>query len=237
MTDPVNILATQGSSRHSAERRFRLYGMIAIAISLGFLAVMVISIIIRGTGAFQQSFVDIAIELPAEKIDPDGTGDPAVIKKSRFGSILKKALRERFPDAKSRAEKKQLYKLVSSTAEYSVRDAVVANPSLVGTTATFSVRASSDVDMYLKGNIDASLDESQRRISDLQLGWIKDLQEKGQIEKRFNTQFFTGGDSREPEQAGILGAVMGSALSLLVCFLLSFPIGVLAAVYLEEFAS
>lgn len=237
MTDTVDILATKGSSRHAAERRFRIYGMIAIAISLGFLALMVISIVIQGTGAFQQSFVDIAIELPAEKIDPDGTGDPAVIKKSRFGSILKKALRERFPEAKSRKEKKQLYKLISSTAEYTVRDMVVANPSLVGTTATFSVRASSDVDMYLKGNIDASLDESQRRISDLQLGWIKDLQDKGEIEKRFNTQFFTGGDSREPEQAGILGAVMGSALSLLVCFLLSFPIGVLAAVYLEEFAS
>ena len=236
MTEPVNILVTAGSSRHSAERRFRIYGMIAIAISLGFLAVMVISIAIRGTGAFQQSFVDIAIELPVEKIDPDGTGDPAVIKKSRFGSILKKALRGRFPEAKSRKEKKQLYKLISSTAEYTVRDAVVANPSLVGTTATFSVRASSDVDMYLKGHIDASLDESQRRVSDLQLSWIKDLQSKGQVEKRFNTQFFTGGDSREPEQAGILGAVMGSALSLLVCFLLSFPIGVLTAVYLEEFA-
>ncbi|MEP1210036.1 MAG: phosphate ABC transporter permease PstA [Rhizobiaceae bacterium] len=236
MTDTVNILATADSPRHSAERRFRIYGILAIAVSLGFLAVMVISIAIRGTGAFQQSFVDIAIELPAEKIDPDGTGDPVVIKKSRFGSILKKALRERFPEAKSRKEKKQLYKLVSSTAEYSVRDAVVANPSLVGTTATFSVRASSDVDMFLKGNIDARLDESQRRVSDLQLSWIKDLQEKGQIEKRFNKQFFTGGDSREPEQAGILGAVMGSALSLLVCFLLSFPIGVLAAVYLEEFA-
>ncbi|MEP0941732.1 MAG: phosphate ABC transporter permease PstA [Rhizobiaceae bacterium] len=236
MTDTVNILATAGSSRHSAERRFRIYGTIAIAISLGFLAVMVASIAMRGTGAFQQSFVDIAIELPANKIDPKGTGDPTVIKKSRFGSLLKKALRERFPEAKSRKEKKQLYKLISSTAEYSVRDAVVANPSLVGTTATFSVRASSDVDMFLKGNIDATLDESQRRVSDLQLGWIEDLQSKGQIEKRFNSQFFSGGDSREPEQAGILGAVMGSALSLLVCFLLSFPIGVLAAVYLEEFA-
>ena len=210
--------------------------MMAILISLGFLAMMVISIAIRGTGAFQQTFVQINIELPAKKIDPKETGDPEVIRKSRFGSILKAALRDRFPDVKSRKEKRQLYKLISATAEYGVRDQVVANPSLVGTTASFWVRASSDVDMYLKGNIDASLDESQRRISDLQLGWINDLQDNGQIEKRFNTQFFTSGDSREPEQAGILGAVVGSALSLLVCFLLSFPIGVLAAVYLEEFA-
>lgn len=237
MTDAVNILATSSSPRHAAESRFRLYGVIAIIISLGFLFVMVGSIAIRGTGAFQQSFVNIAVPLPAEKIDPKGTADPQVIRKSRFGGILKSALREMFPEAKSRKDKRQLYKLVSATAEYSLRDHVVANPDLVGTTASVWVRASSDIDMYLKGNIDGTLDESQRQVSDLQLAWAAELQSKGRIEKRFNTQFFTGGDSREPEQAGILGAVTGSALSLLVCFLLSFPIGVLAAVYLEEFAS
>ena len=113
---------------------------------------------------------------------------------------------------------------------------MVANPKLVGTRASLWVRASSDVDMFLKGNISAEVAEDQRRVSDLQLGWIKDLHDKGQIEKRFNTQFFTSGDSREPEQAGILGAIIGSALTLLVCFLFSFPTGVLSAVYLEEFA-
>ncbi len=236
MTEAADILAKENSPRHSAERRFRAYGIIAIAISIGFLALMMGSILISGSGALQQTFVDLEIEVPAKKVDPDGTSDPAVIKKARFGSILKKALRERFPEAKSRKEKKALYKLVSATAEYTVRDAVVADPSLVGKKSTFLIRASSDVDMFMKGNIDASLDESQRRVNDKQLAWIKQLQEAGQIEKRFNTQFFTSGDSREPEQAGILGAVTGSFLTLMVCFLLSFPLGVLAAVYLEEFA-
>ena len=236
MTDTVDIRIPARSPRHRSERRFRLYGMAAIAVSLGFLALMVGSIVLRGTGAFQQAFVNIEINLPANKIDPDGTGDPLVIKKSRFGSLVKKAMRERFPEAKSRKEKRQLYKLISATAEYGVRDTVVANPKLVGTRASFWVRASSDVDMFLKGNISAEVAEDQRRVSDLQLGWIKDLQDKGQIEKRFNTQFFTSGDSREPEQAGILGAIIGSALTLLVCFLFSFPTGVLSAVYLEEFA-
>ena len=198
---------------------------------------MIGAILLRGTGAFQQTFVQLEIHIPASKVDPNNTKDPLIIIKARFGAILKEAMRERFPDAKSRKDKKSLYKLVSSTAEYTVRDAVVADPSLVGKTSTFSIRASSDVDMYMKGNIDATLEESQRRINDIQLGWIKQLQEAQQIEKKFNTQFFTGGDSREPEQAGIWGAVVGSALSLLVCFLLSFPLGVLAAVYLEEFAS
>lgn len=237
MTDTTNIIATGLSPRHRAERRFRFYGISAIVISLGFLVIMVGAIVMRGAGVFQQTILHVEINVPAEKVDPDGTGEPGVIKKARFNSILKKAMRERFPEAKSRKDKKALYKLISSTAEYTVRDAVVADPSLVGKTSTFSIRASSDVDMFMKGNIDATLDQSQRRISDKQLEWIKQLQDANQIEKQFNTLFFTGGDSREPEQAGIWGAVAGSALTLLVCFLLSFPLGVLAAVYLEEFAS
>lgn len=237
MTELNNIIGTNQSPRHKAERRFRIYGIMAITVSLGFLVVMIGAILLRGTGAFQQTFVQLEIHIPASKVDPNNTKDPLIIIKARFGAILKEAMRERFPDAKSRKDKKSLYKLVSSTAEYTVRDAVVADPSLVGKTSTFSIRASSDVDMYMKGNIDATLEESQRRINDKQLSWIKQLQEAQQIEKKFNTQFFTGGDSREPEQAGIWGAVVGSALSLLVCFLLSFPLGVLAAVYLEEFAS
>lgn len=236
MTDPDSILRVAGSSRQKAEGRFRAYGMIAIILSLGFLVVMVGSILVRGTGAFQQTFVQVEVTLPPEKIDPDNSGDPKEIKKARFGSLLKAALRDRFPEAKSRKDKRSLYKLVSATAEYTIRDEVVANPSLVGQTHKFWIRASSDIDMFMKGNIDATLEESQRRVNDKQLAWVNDLVAKNEIEKRFNTQFFTGGDSREPEQAGIWGAVMGSALTLLVCFLFSFPVGVLAAVYLEEFA-
>lgn len=237
MTDPDTILRREGSKRHKAESRFRAYGMIAIAISLAFLFIMIGSIVMRGTGAFQQTFVQVAVTLPSEKLDPEGTGDPDLLRKARYGSLLKSALRDRFPEAKSRADKRSLYRLVSSTAEYTIRDEVTANPSLVGGKHSFWIRTSSDVDQFMKGTIDGSLDESQRRVNDLQLGWIDSLSEAGQIETRFNTQFFTGGDSREPEQAGILGAITGSALTLLICFLLSFPMGVLAAVYLEEFAA
>ena len=230
MTDNISIVAVGGSKRKSAEKRFRLYGMTAIMISLAFLMVMVGSIVIRGSSAFQQSFVQIEMELPTDEIDAQN------IASERFGKRLKAALREKFPDAKTRKDKKLLYGLISSTAEYAIRDQIVQNPELIETRATFSVRTSSDVDMYLKGFIDPKLDENQRRLNDKQLAWITKLQNEGLVETKFNTQFFTGGDSREPEQAGILGAVVGSALSLLVCFLLSFPLGVLTAVYLEEFA-
>ncbi|MEL7273741.1 MAG: phosphate ABC transporter permease PstA [Pseudomonadota bacterium] len=229
---------TQGvdPKRHRSERLFRAFGIAAIALSLGFLVVMISSIVLRGTGAFQTTFVQIEIDLPEDKIDPEGTRNPEELALVRYGSILKQALRERFPEASTRAQRRELYRLVSATAEYTVRDQVAANPDLIGTRAKFWVRSSSDVDMFAKGNIDGSVDESQRRISDQQISWIESLRSEDALESRFNAQFFTSGDSREPEQAGIWGAVVGSFYSLLVCFILSFPLGVLAAVYLEEFA-
>lgn len=232
-----SILSDKKSPRRRAEARFKAYGVIAILISLGFLVVMLGTIMVRGSGALQQTWVEIEVPLPMEKIAPDGDLSEEALKKVRFGSILKAALRERFPEASSRSDKKSLYKLVSSTAEYGIRDRVAQNPELVGTAARFWVRASSDVDMLVKGNIDPSLDESLRRVDDKQIAWVDDLKDKGQLELRFNTEFFKSGDSREPEQAGIWGAIVGSFYTLLVCFTLSFPLGVLAAVYLEEFAT
>ena len=231
MTENLDIVASQGNlKRHRSEFRFRLFGMFAILLSLSFLLVIIASIGLRGTSAFRTSFIQIEMELPADKLDAEN------IKSERFGKRLKAALRDKFPEAKSRKEKKKLYGLVSSTAEYSIRDQIIDTPELIGTRANFWVRTSSDADMFLKGYIDRTLDESQRRLDDRQIAWLEQLQGEGRIESRFNTQFFTNGDSREPEQAGVLGAVIGSALSLLVCFLISFPIGVLSAVYLEEFA-
>ena len=230
MTDPHNIIAVDGAARHRAQQRFRIYCLLAIGISIAFLFIMVGSIAMRGTSAFKQSFVQIEIELVADAIDAEN------VKATRFGKFIKKALRNDFPEATSRKDKKKLYRLISANAEYSVRDQVEANPQLIGTRAKLWVRASSDVDMYLKGYVDVSLDESKRRLNDQQLKWISQLEQEGKIEIRFNSKFFTTGDSREPEQAGVLGAIIGSALSLLVCFILSFPLGVLAAVYLEEFA-
>jgi len=230
MTENLEILSQGNSKRHRSEFRFRVFGMFAILLSLSFLLVIVGSIALRGTSAFRTSFIQIEMELPADELDA------STLKGERFGKRLKKALREKFPEAKSRKEKKKLYGLVSSTAEYSIRDQIIETPELIGTRASFWVRTSSDTDMFLKGYIDRTLDESQRRLDDQQIAWLEKLQKESRIESRFNTQFFTNGDSREPEQAGVLGAVIGSALSLLVCFLIAFPIGVLSAVYLEEFA-
>ena len=231
----VTITGTRAGKRHAAERRFRACGIFAIALSLGFLVFIVGTIAWQSRGAFMQTFVKVAVELPAERLDPDGARDPQALARAPYGPVLKAALRERFPDAKKRSEKRDLYALVSSTAEYTVRDAVVANPDLIGTTADIWVRASADLDRAVRGDVDRTAPNG--RVSPRQFAWLDQLRESGEIERRFNVAFFTRGDSREPEQAGILGAMMGSFLTLIVCFLLSFPLGVFAAVYLEEFAA
>ncbi len=216
--------------RHNAEQRFQWMGRIAIALSLIFLAFMITSIIWQGKGAVSTTKVMLAFDLSAQMVDPEN------IKGASYEKIVKSALRSQFPNAKKRKQKKALYALVSSDAGFQLRDQILANPALLGAEQTLWVSASDDVDMLMKGHISRAGAQSDRRVNDDQIGWIDTLSDEDAIKRVFNIGFFTSGDSREPELAGILSALVGSALSLLVCFALSFPIGILAAIYLEEFA-
>jgi len=221
--------------RYRAERRFRVYGIASIVAGLLFLVFLFGSIAANGYTAFEQTYMQLSVELPRDEIDPDATGDPQVIKEANFSKLVKLAVLEAFPDI-PRSDWRQLFRLVSNGAAYDLRDRVVANPDLVGTTVDTWVPADDNVDMLVKGYIDRDLPESDRILNDKQIQWVDQLAAQGRIEKRFNTAFFTHGDSRNAEQAGIWGAAVGSFYTLLVTLALSFPIGVMAAVYLEEFA-
>jgi phosphate transport system permease protein len=129
-----------------------------------------------------------------------------------------------------------LYRLVSIGAEFTLRDMVVDDPALIGTSREIWLLAHAEAGSYLKGQVSTDAPESERRVKDLQVKWLDDLREQGRTESRFNTTFFSSGDSREPEMAGIKAALYGSLFTLLVTFCLAFPIGVMAAIYLEEFA-
>jgi phosphate transport system permease protein len=153
-----------------------------------------------------------------------------------YSGVFRRALREKYPQVEERRELRQLYGIVSDGAAFDLRDLVLDDPGLIGQTRELWLMTSDDIDQLVKGKIDRKLPEDQRVVSDLQLGWLDALTAEDRVERRFNRVFFTAGDSREPEQAGVLGAVVGSFLTLAVTLLLSFPIGVAAAVYLEEFA-
>jgi phosphate transport system permease protein len=219
--------------RRRKERIFKLVGLLATTVGILFLGVFFATLIANGSSAFRQTFLQLDIELSADILAPGGELDLVY---ADFDGLVRTALREQFPDVSSRSDRRELYRIVSVGAAYQVRDLIAADPGLLGTTQTIWVPASSNVDMLIKGNIDAGLDEALRPMSDKQVGWVRELQDAGRLETRFNKALFTNGDSREPELAGIKGAVMGSFYMLLVTLVMSFPIGVAAAIYLEEFA-
>ncbi len=218
------------SKRYRAERRFRFYGIAAVLASLGFLSLLFVIIINNGSSAFFQTHIQLDIFF-----NPDHFSESTLITADYHG-LIKQSLRDRFPEVTKRREKKELYKLMSNGGGYQLRDMALKDRDIVGKTLTLWLPADDKVDMLIKGHVRRDLPESDRLISDRQLQWISAFEKEGKIRRKLNMVFFTAGDSREPELAGIWGAVVGSFLTLIVTLLLSFPIGVAAAIYLEEFA-
>ena len=233
---PIEIIQAGLAKRKAAEARFKFYGIFAIASGLVFLAILFVTIVGNAYTAFGQTQIRLDLYLDPAVIDPEGTRDVDVLSGANYAAIVRSGLRDLFPDVESRRDRRDLNALVGRGATYDLRATVMAKPDLIGTTLSVWVPADDDVDMLMKGNIDREAAEEGRRLSDQQLGWIDQLASSGRLEKRFNSDLFTKGDSREPESAGIRGAVMGSFYTMLVTLLLSFPLGVAAAVYLEEFA-
>ncbi len=406
MVDMTDLSAHHGSKasadrlkkRKAAEWRLKAYGITAIGLAGLALITLLSTVVGQATGALTESYVTLEVPLDPAEIDPDGTNDPKVIGRADFGGLVKDALKEAFPNAAGRSTRRQLYDLVSSGASFELRDAVMADPSLIGGSIDFALLSSDVTDLYLKGDFgllrsqphvgtlgivlsedgktatvsatsndfdkalatvkgelldqaafqrrqaelqnrgveafanrlesasdpdvraemqnqvtsrtterdrliaiaedleararnpggtealdetapsillkvgsgwikltelnlqggagevivpigDANdlapedwgyfihdLPENARKVSDRQIVWIESLKQNGAVESVFNTRFFTAGDSREPELAGIWGAAVGTFWTMLVTFTLAFPIGVLAAIYLEEFA-
>ena len=231
--DRVNATLKQ---RYNRERRFRRFGLGAVLLGLLFVGLMFLNIIGNGYSAFQQTRILLEIDYRAEVIDPTGSRDPATLSSADYAALVKSSLRALFPAVQGRGEKRELYGMLSSGAFLELRRRVMADPGLIGTREQLWLPVDDDIDMLVKGYIDRRLPESERRLDNRVVAWVEQLESTGAIEKQFNLTFLTGGDSREPELAGIGGAVMGSLYTLIVTLLLSFPIGVAAAVYLEEFA-
>jgi len=232
----TDIVRAGLEKRYRREARFRRMGLSAIIMGLIFLSLLFTSIIGNGYSAFWQNFIRLEVHLDAAMIDPDGMRDPEALFAANYGGIVKKSLREMFPEVTGRRDKRTLYGIVSSGAAFDLKNFVLANPDQIGETIQLWVPADDDVDMLLKGHFDRAKPESERRIKDQQIAWVDKLIEQGRVESRFNKTFFTAGDSRDPELAGIWGAATGSFFTLIVTLLLAFPLGVATAVYLEEFA-
>jgi phosphate transport system permease protein len=233
----IDVVNASLARRYASERRFRLVGRLAVLLGLAFVAVLFVSIFANGYSGFLQSYLRLHVTFDPAILDPDGKRDLATIRGADYGALVKQALRAEFPEVTGRAELRELYKLASVGAEYRLMELVAKEPALIGTSKDLWLLASDKVDLVRKGQIDRSLPESERPVNDRLIGWLDALEKKGVVDTRVNWSFFTTGDSRDPELAGIGGAIAGSFYTLLVCLALSFPIGVAAAVYLEEFAA
>ncbi len=226
--------------RYAAERRFKAYGLAAIIFALGFLAIMLVTITVSAIPAFTQTYIKLNVEFDQKVIDKSGERNVVEMRKSDFQKIIRQGIYDLFPEVTKRKAKKKLKTLLSSEAGYHISSALLSGdkPDLgfIDTKREIWVKSSDDVDSFIKGFINRDIDEDKRRIKDNQITWIDQLQADGRLERRFNWDFFIFADSRSPEDAGIRGAVVGSFFTLLITLVLSFPLGVLAAVYLEEFS-
>ena len=223
-------------SRIAKEKRFKAYGIISITTALTLLTILFISIFSQGYTAFQETRIQLPVYFDQEILDPNKTSDWNNIKKANFNGLVKQSIRNLFPEVSGRSNKRKLYKIVSSSAEYQIMSIVNNDLSIIGSKQNIWVLADDDVDKLIKGNINRNLPENERRIDDQELMWIEYLESENLIKKVFNKTLFTSGDSSESEQSGILVALLGSLYALLITLVLSFPIGIATAVYLEEFA-
>lgn len=222
--------------RYRRERCLKAAGIFAISLALGVLVLLLGSVIARGYPAFIKTEIALDITFDQKLIDPSGTGEIAHLAKGKYGKVLRQALFEYYPEVTVRAERRNLTRLVSKAARFELREMIRDHPEWVGTTQRVWLTAASDVDMLTKGSIQRDVPETERRLNDRQVGWIDRLGADGSLRTIFNIDFFTGSDSREPELAGIGGALAGSFWTLLITLVLAFPLGVAAAVYLQEFA-
>jgi phosphate transport system permease protein len=231
-----NLVKIQHSlkRRNRSEARFRWYGRLAVFIGLAAVATLFFDIIGKGHGAFKATYIKLEVHYDQALIDIDNLTDTEQMIAGNWQALPKVALREKFPNVSGRSDKRRLNNLLSSGAGFDLKDRLVAHPHLLGRKESIWILADDDIDTYFKSWLAG--EAYAARLSSKQVQWIEELHQQGLIELQFNINLFTRGDSREPEQAGIRGAVMGSLLTLVLTLMLSFPIGVAAAIYLEEFA-
>ena len=237
------VASAQTKRRATAEKRFHMLGLTAIFIALSMLAILMTTIVAKGSGAFQQSFITLDVALLEAKLDKKGTRNPDNLKKvTTFGyAPLIKAAFEQVVVARgieTDLTSKDMAAIVSKSAAAQMRDRVLNDPRLIGTTTEFKFLANSWIDGYLKGRVTRETIAKNKNISTAQLDFADRLIELGIIEKSFNIQFILGADASDqrPEDAGIGVAIIGSFAMMCVVLLLALPIGVAASIYLEEFA-
>lgn len=237
--------------RHRGEMIFREAGRVAVIISLFLVALLFVNIFSKGIPAFWQSAVTLDIHFDPEIIQinpkpeqrPDESENDFRLRYQEwqtelgfvnFNQLIVNGLKKVVPDVRSTRD---LNRIVTSGERFALRDMVMNDPSIIGETKTLTMLTDANVDVWLKGNIDRSLPDSQQQLSKSVRDIVDKLAADGVIQNKFSFALFMNTDSRSSmASAGLAGAFMGSLFMMIIVIILSVPMGVAAAIYLEEFA-
>jgi len=233
----AEIVANGIRRRYAAERRFKMYGIAAVLFGLTFLVILFSSIISKGYTSFLQSAFRLEVFLDPAIIDPSGKREENTLLMADYSALATDALIKALKiDPKVRGDERAAGALLSQNADVELRDYVLRNPGEIGKTVNVWVLAHANADSVMKNAFDREIPEARRKLSDKQLAWIDRAAAEGLLKLRFNTGLFTYGASSQPETAGVGVALIGSFFMMMTVLLLAVPLGVMAAVYLEEFA-
>ena len=221
--------------RYRAEKRFKFYGLTSVILAILFVLFLVNVIFSKGKGAFSRTTISVEVDFNTEKLEIKNNPTNEEIQDTDFYDLSIESLLNVYK-TNGLKEEKDLIRIFSPDYEFEIKNFIIENKGFLNKTTIIELTASDDIDQLNKGNYPRHLPEERRRISDFQLLIYDKLVEDNKIQKTFNTFLFTNGDSRDPELAGVGGSLLGSFFTIIVTLLLSFPIAILASIYLEEFA-
>ncbi|WP_332701553.1 phosphate ABC transporter permease PstA [Devosia sp.] len=229
-SSPIKAGAGLRRRRNAADFRLRMYGLAAISTAILLLGILLTTLVLGGYQAFVQTHIRVTFPISAENVD---AANPA---EGNFRAVVSQAMTSLLPAVDTPAEAREIAKILTNNTQFFVRDAVVRDPGVIGGTVTLNIPAADIFDQLNKGEVDRNSPEQNRRVDDQQIAWFDDLVSQGLVSTPFNWALIFNADSRFPEIAGLSGAIVGTFYAILVCFAISFPTGIAAAVYLEEFA-
>ena len=217
-------------ARRRKQARLQAIGIASIGVAFTMLAILVGSLVVSGYTAFVQTHLEVPVYYDPELIEADD------LQAGNYRQVLQATVAELFPEVEEAEVQRAIRGILSDGAQFAIRDRLIDDPGLLGERITVSVPVADTYDQLNKGAIEIETPEEFRRLSNEEIALFQALDERGLVSTPFNWALFANADSRFPELAGLKGAIIGSAYALLTCFVLSFPIGIGAAIYLEEFA-
>ena len=221
--------------RYRAEKRFKFYGLVSITLAILFVIFLVNVIFSKGRTAFQRTTIAVEVNFNTEELELSSNASIEEIQDADFYDLSINSLLKLYKTEGAKQEK-ELLRVFSPDHDIEIKNFLIKNLDNLNKNVIVNLTTSDDIDQLHKGNYPRHLPEERRRISDFQLLIYDQLVKENKVNKVFNTFFFTNGDSRNPELAGIGGSLFGSFFTIIITLILSFPIAIFASIYLEEFA-